>query len=216
MLALWMFGTELERIWGTRYFLKFYFVTGIGAGVLTVLFSLLPFGVRAAAVAFEHHRRVGRDLRAAARLRDVLPGPPDLHVLGLPDSREVLRDDHGAIAFYSSSPRRSGVANATHLGGLLVGYLFLKSATHPPDVGTEIPLSEVEDQPRRASKFDVYIRRARGRLGPPRPLTEPEGARLHHTSRPFTRLRHLQRRRLNGSRIPPRANPSVDPSTGNP
>src|SRR3990172_3147595 len=31
MLALWMFGAELERIWGTRYFLKFYFVTGIGA-----------------------------------------------------------------------------------------------------------------------------------------------------------------------------------------
>src|SRR6202049_853302 len=36
MLALWMFGTELERVGGTRYFLKFYFVTGIGAGVLTV------------------------------------------------------------------------------------------------------------------------------------------------------------------------------------
>ena len=33
MLALWMFGTELERIWGTRFFLKFYFVTGIGAAV---------------------------------------------------------------------------------------------------------------------------------------------------------------------------------------
>jgi membrane associated rhomboid family serine protease len=43
MLALWMFGTELERIWGTPYFLKFYFVTGIGAGALTVLVSLLPF-----------------------------------------------------------------------------------------------------------------------------------------------------------------------------
>ena len=42
MLALWMFGTELERMWGTRFFLKFYFVTGIGAGVLTVLVSLLP------------------------------------------------------------------------------------------------------------------------------------------------------------------------------
>src|SRR5207302_7362278 len=44
MLALWMFGAQLERVWGTRYFLKFYFVTGVGAGVLTVLFSLLPFG----------------------------------------------------------------------------------------------------------------------------------------------------------------------------
>src|SRR5438552_12983519 len=43
MLALWMFGTELERMWGTRYFLKFYFVTGIGAAILTVLFSRLPF-----------------------------------------------------------------------------------------------------------------------------------------------------------------------------
>src|SRR4029077_18880889 len=45
MLALWMFGTELERIWGTRYFLKFYFVTGIGAALLTVLFSMLPLDV---------------------------------------------------------------------------------------------------------------------------------------------------------------------------
>src|SRR5206468_11157547 len=43
MLALWMFGSDLERRWGTPYFLKFYAVTGIGAGVLTVLFSLLPF-----------------------------------------------------------------------------------------------------------------------------------------------------------------------------
>jgi len=43
MLALWMFGSELERLWGTRYFLRFYFATGIGAGLLTVLFSFLPF-----------------------------------------------------------------------------------------------------------------------------------------------------------------------------
>src|SRR5579862_7501995 len=45
MLALWMFGTELERVWGTRYFLKFYFVTGIGAAMLTVAFSLLPLEI---------------------------------------------------------------------------------------------------------------------------------------------------------------------------
>src|SRR5712691_1067203 len=43
MLALWMFGTELERIWGTRFFLKFYFITGVGAAMLTILVSLLPF-----------------------------------------------------------------------------------------------------------------------------------------------------------------------------
>ncbi|HEX5068962.1 MAG TPA: rhomboid family intramembrane serine protease, partial [Vicinamibacterales bacterium] len=43
MLALWMFGVDLERRWGTRAFLRYYFVTGIGAGVGTVLVSLLPF-----------------------------------------------------------------------------------------------------------------------------------------------------------------------------
>src|SRR3989442_8103564 len=45
MLALWMFGTELERVWGPRYFLKFYLVPGVWAGAFTVLFSLLPFGL---------------------------------------------------------------------------------------------------------------------------------------------------------------------------
>ena len=50
MLALWMFGTELERIWGRRYFLKFYFVCGIGAGLLTVLFVAAAVHVLARAV----------------------------------------------------------------------------------------------------------------------------------------------------------------------
>ena len=54
MLALWMFGAELERIWGTRYFLKFYFVTGIGAAALTVLFSLLPFEFAQQVYALDH------------------------------------------------------------------------------------------------------------------------------------------------------------------
>ena len=45
MLILWMFGVELERMWGTQFFLKFYFVTGIGAAMISVLLSLLPFTV---------------------------------------------------------------------------------------------------------------------------------------------------------------------------
>ncbi|MBN2781493.1 MAG: rhomboid family intramembrane serine protease, partial [Candidatus Marinimicrobia bacterium] len=37
MFALWMFGTELERQWGTKFFLKFYFISGIGAGILSAV-----------------------------------------------------------------------------------------------------------------------------------------------------------------------------------
>src|SRR5258708_4009826 len=31
MLTLWMFGADLELKWGTRRFLRFYFICGIGA-----------------------------------------------------------------------------------------------------------------------------------------------------------------------------------------
>ena len=43
MLLLWMFGVELERRWGSRAFMRYFLMTGIGAGVVTVLVSLLPF-----------------------------------------------------------------------------------------------------------------------------------------------------------------------------
>jgi len=38
MFVLWMFGRELEVRWGTRYFLFYYFLCGIGAGLFTLLF----------------------------------------------------------------------------------------------------------------------------------------------------------------------------------
>src|SRR2546427_5134162 len=36
MLALWMFGMPLEQDWATRPFLKYYFLSGIGAGICDV------------------------------------------------------------------------------------------------------------------------------------------------------------------------------------
>ncbi len=46
MFALWMFGTVLERNFGTKFFLFFYIVAGLGAGVLqelTWMYDLRPF-----------------------------------------------------------------------------------------------------------------------------------------------------------------------------
>jgi membrane associated rhomboid family serine protease len=61
----------------------------------------------------------------------------------------------GAIAFYSSLGATGGVASATHLGGLVVGYLYLKGARVDP-------LSELKYRylkwkiNRVRRKFDVY------------------------------------------------------------
>ena len=39
MLGLWMFGSALEDVWGARQFTKFFFICGVGAGILMVLLS---------------------------------------------------------------------------------------------------------------------------------------------------------------------------------
>jgi membrane associated rhomboid family serine protease len=154
MLALWMFGTELERIWGTRYFLKFYFVTGVGAGVLTVLLSLLPFG-------FTRQLQYANIIGASGAIYGLLlayamyfPDRPILLVI-FPVPARIAVTIIGAIALFSSLSDVGGVANATHLSGLLVAYLFLKGARIHP-------ISEVKYRylkwkiNRVRKKFDVY------------------------------------------------------------
>jgi membrane associated rhomboid family serine protease len=155
MLALWMFGTELERRWGTRYFLKFYAVTGIGAGFLTVVFSLLPFGF---AQQLQHSNIIG----ASGAIYGLLlayalyfPDRPIYMYFVFPVPAKIFVAIMGAIAFFSSLSEAGGIANATHLGGLLVAYLFLKNARLHP-------LSEVKYRylkwkiSRVRKKFDVY------------------------------------------------------------
>jgi len=155
MLALWMFGAELERTWGTRYFLKFYFVTGIGAGALTVLFSLLPFG-------FAQQLQRSIIIGASGSIYGLLlayalyfPERPILMFFVFPIPAKIFVTIMGAIALYSSLSDSGGIANATHLGGLLVAYVFLKS-------GRIHPLSELKYRylkwkiNRVRKKFDVY------------------------------------------------------------
>jgi membrane associated rhomboid family serine protease len=128
MLALWMFGTELERMWGTRFFLKFYFVTGVGAALLTVAFSWLPFG-------FAEQLQQSIVIGASGAIYGLLlayalyfPDRPIYMYFVFPIPARYFVLIIGAIAFYSSLGETGGIASATHLGGLLVGYLYLKGA----------------------------------------------------------------------------------------
>ena len=154
MVALWMFGAELEQAWGTREFLKFYFATGVGAGVLTVLFSFLPFGF---AETLRHSVVIGASGAIYAVLLAFAMRFPDRLIylyLIVPIPAKYFVMIMGAIAFYASLGE-SGTANATHLGGLLVGYLYLRG-------GNAHPLSEIKYRylkwkiNRTRKKFDVY------------------------------------------------------------
>ena len=52
MLFLWMFGVDLERTWGERRFYSYFFLTGIGAGLINVLVKTIidPQGLNSAAI----------------------------------------------------------------------------------------------------------------------------------------------------------------------
>jgi membrane associated rhomboid family serine protease len=156
MLALWMFGTELERVWGSRYFLKFYFVTGIGAAMLTVAFSMLPLDVSRDLFRSEIIGASGAIYGLLLAYALYFPDRQIYMYFLFPVPAKIFVAIMGAIALYASvSGANGGLANATHLGGLLVAYLYLKSARMNP-------LSELKYRylkwkiNRVRKKFDVY------------------------------------------------------------
>jgi membrane associated rhomboid family serine protease len=128
MLALWMIGVELERLWGTSQFLRFYFVSGVGAAATTLLVALLPF-------AFAGPVWYSLTVGASGAIYGLLlayayyyPTRPMMFFpIPIPIPAKYFVMILGGIAFLSSlGGRASGVAHATHLGGLVAGYLYLK------------------------------------------------------------------------------------------
>ena len=155
MLALWMFGTELERTWGTRFFVRYYMVTGVGAALVTVAWSLSPLPY-----ATEMYQSVV--VGASGAIYGLLlayglyfPSRTIYLYLLFPIQARYFVVLVGAIAFFSSiGSSGGGVAHVAHLGGLLVGYLYLK--------GRRGPLDEIKYRwlrwrlGRSRSKFEVY------------------------------------------------------------
>ena len=133
MLMLWMFGVELERRWGTRGFWRFYLVTGIGAGVVTVLVSLLPFGQTRAIYGVPTIGASGALYALLMAWAIVFPHRVILFLLMFPLPARVFAVIFGVIAFFSAvgpGAVNSGVAEFTHLGGMLAGWLYLQGPTN--------------------------------------------------------------------------------------
>lgn len=159
MFVLWMFGGELERAWGPREFLKFYFVCGVGAGILSVIVnpgSVIPtigasgavYGVLLAYGVLFPDRIV--------YLYMIIPMPAKYFVMLI-----------GGIAFLASlSSPGDGVAHIAHLGGMIFGYLYLRGfgGQRRGSYRTRRGWRERYEDWRRARlrrKFEVYYNRRR-------------------------------------------------------
>lgn len=125
MLILWMFGIQLERVWGSRFFLRYYFITGIGAGIATILAAQLPF-------AFAEPTATAVTIGASGAIFGLLiafalyyPDTPIYMFLLFPVPAKYFVMIVGAVAFLSI-PNSPGIAHIAHLGGLVVGYVYLR------------------------------------------------------------------------------------------
>lgn len=161
MLMLWMFGADLERAWGTRRFLNYYFLCGVGAGICVVIAGFL----------FDHSS--GRTIGASGSIYGLLLAfgmlYPDRQILFsflFPIKAKYFVMIFGGIAFLSSfDPRAGGVSHVAHLGGMIFGYVYLKSkAFRRPSAKLDLQRTlrgwyqEYKLQ-RAKRKFQVYLKK---------------------------------------------------------
>ena len=119
LLALYMFGCELERVWGSRFFIKYFFVTGIGAGLTTVCLTpsmALPtigasgaiFGILLAYALYYPNQIVYFNFLFPIRMK-------------------YLVLIYGLLTFYFSLSGTGGnIAYLAHLGGMVFGLIYLR------------------------------------------------------------------------------------------
>jgi membrane associated rhomboid family serine protease len=154
MLALWMFGVELERLWGTRFFVRYYAITGVGAGLCVMLVSVFSTQLAQAATIGASGAIFGLLMAYAL----YFPHRQILLFLLFPVSSRVFVAIVGAVNLYSAmTATNAGVAYFAHLGGLVVGYLYLKSKTPRFHPIAEIKYRYLKWKINRVKrKFDVY------------------------------------------------------------
>ena len=127
MLALWMFGVELERLWGTQYFSIYYAICAIGAAATTLLVSLLPFEATSPIYYTSTIGASGAVYGLLFAWAKYFPSRQVLMFFVFPLPARTFVFVMGAITlWFAMTASGSGVAHVTHLGGLVAGWLYLR------------------------------------------------------------------------------------------
>ena len=175
MLTLWMFGSQIERDWGYRKFLEFYFYCAISAALLTVSIAYLGtvaafgfLGISPLTVTVGASGAIYGLMVAFA----VLHGDQEFMLFPLPFMIKakylvgILLFISLAGAFQGMGPGHRGesVAYFAHLGGALFGWIYVRFL---PRRGLMSGASEEYfglrneyyrwKRRRAARKFDVYM-----------------------------------------------------------
>jgi membrane associated rhomboid family serine protease len=160
MLALWMFGAELERTWGTNKFLRFYFSCGVIAA-LTVIAAAFLF--HASGILTVGSSGAVYGLLAAYAV--LFPDQTMLFGFLIPMKSKYFVMIIGAIVFLQSymatvGGQGSAIGVTGMLGGMVGGYLLLRGRKLKLQVRQPAMDAYKEWKLRRAKKkFQVYLKK---------------------------------------------------------
>jgi membrane associated rhomboid family serine protease len=117
MLGLFFFGPALEGRWGSREFLKFYFICGLGGAVLSFMFAFHSPIIGASAAVY------GIMLAFAMNWPDA-----PIYIWGvLPVKAKYLVGVLGAMSIFAMfNAPGDNIAHAAHLGGFVAAFLYIK------------------------------------------------------------------------------------------
>ena len=122
MFIFWNFGAELEKKWGTRFFVKYYLICGFGAGIFIFLIPIIlgqNLGIPT----------VGASGSIFGLLLAFALYWPERYVLWffIPIKTKyfVLIIGLFSLFFTFRTTTGGGISHVGHLGGLVTGYLYL-------------------------------------------------------------------------------------------
>ena len=172
MFFLWMFGRELEIVWGRNRFLRYYFLTGVGAGLINLIVKAIPL-LWGRALADLDAPTIGASgaifgvLLACAVL---FPDRQVMFMFAIKMSMRTLMIVLIALEFLGTfGLGGDNISHFCHFGGMLVGYIYLRRGSFL--YGVRNTLSDWQYR-RNRKRFEVYINKHKGE--PPEPPSRPD------------------------------------------
>jgi membrane associated rhomboid family serine protease len=132
MLALWMFGSALASVWGERRFLRFYLLSGVGAGLLIVTWPAL-LKLAGLGVSTYMSPTLGASGAVYATLLAYSLTWPDRTIMLLfpPIPIKAIWFIPFLFAMEMLFPA-GNVSHVGHLGGILAGWILFRRMTRRP------------------------------------------------------------------------------------
>ena len=149
MLGLWVFGRELEQAWGKTHFLKYYFITGVGSGLITYLFQMGSDNPVIGASGAVYGVLLAYGVSYPNRM---------LYIWGIiPVKSMWLVIIMGSIAFFGVLGNADGISHVTHISGMVIGYFLLKKRWRWKDVLFAIRKKTIEFQVQRHEEQNIKV-----------------------------------------------------------